>query len=50
MRSVAHEVSLAEAGFQSGRGMEGDADMVLEQRRIYEWLIEPIWSFRKLCD
>jgi len=27
--------------------MEGDADMVLEQRRIYEWLIEPILSFSK---
>ena len=28
-------------------GMKGDADMLLEQRRIYQWLIEPILSFSK---
>jgi membrane fusion protein len=28
-------------------GMKVDADMLLEQRRIYEWLIEPILSFSK---
>ena len=28
-------------------GMKVEADMLLEQRRIYEWLIEPILSFSK---
>jgi membrane fusion protein len=28
-------------------GMKVDADMLLERRRIYEWLIEPILSFKK---
>jgi membrane fusion protein len=28
-------------------GMKVDADMFLEQRRIHEWVIEPILSFSK---
>lgn len=28
-------------------GMKVDADMLLEQRHIYEWLIEPVLSFSK---
>lgn len=28
-------------------GMKVDADMLLEKRRIYEWLIEPVLSFSK---